>query len=119
MIELNRAACEFLTLKHGLKHRAEERKLLADDINAIFPRIEAEKILKKITDKLKNERRIPKATKACDQTQLRKKNDTISSNRKIDYDELLQSHNIGATVKGNDDCSEEYLDDEEIYYHTE
>lgn len=109
LIELIKAASNFLIAHHGPNPKLQERKSLADLIHKEFSQLDPRMIFKKLTQRAKNLNRLPKVKKYINQAKVHIS--TISSSDKNycnglgvdladgegqnnDYDELLTAYKI-------------------------
>lgn len=127
--QLINTACNFLIARHGSNPNILHRKSLGGTIYALFPRLEVEKICKKLTQRVVNLKRVPTVMKSHESVEAFVSNRKIdekvfqtvaveSKNEGKDFEDLLEVHKI-ALLDGaeNESCTtnydEEFLDDED------
>lgn len=112
MIELNRVACEFLVFKHGLKPTSKHKKLLANEIQDLFPKIQYKNFLQQMNDKFKNMNRKPKpkAVSKVERLDARASRPNAEDNG-TDFEEFMKTHKISPDgLQENETCSENEAD---------
>lgn len=119
MVQLIRAACNFLVSQHGSRPKLEHRRSLAEKIHALIPRLKTEMIFSKLTQRMINLERLAKLKKSRIKTKARE-SEIIENMDGNDYEDLLEAHKIRSLDQDNDECDvddsciAEYLEIEKV-----
>lgn len=93
VVDLIRAAYDFLVDRHGPKHGKVDRTSVANDLHELFPKLDARVILNKLSSRRYNQRRPPKKSKIRNGAQFGRttmSNGASDTDTNVDYEDLLE-----------------------------
>lgn len=115
-VELIKVAYSYLIVQHGPHPKLAERKQLATKVCTLFPRLNYETVLKKLSQRGTNFNRKAQKEQQIRNRSIDVRDKTTAETENFDFEQALEVHNIAKPVQddANGDEKAEYIDEEYI-----